>query len=46
MNGTMKRDDDNIRVKGYLADTQLFTPPQAVRKHNILSISQWTEPLS
>ena len=22
------------------------TPPQAVRKHNILSISQWTEPLS
>ena len=27
MNGTMKRDDDNIRVKGYLADTQLFTPP-------------------
>ena len=28
MNGTMKRDDDNIRVKGYLADTQLFTPPR------------------
>lgn len=29
MNGTMKRDDDNIRVKGYLADTQLFTPPES-----------------
>ena len=27
MNETLKRDDDNIRVKGYLADTQLFTPP-------------------
>ena len=29
MNGTMKRDDDNIRVKGYLADTQRFTPPES-----------------
>ena len=27
MNETLKRDDDNIRVKGYLADTQRFTPP-------------------
>ena len=27
MNGTFKRDDDNMRVKGYLADTQRFTPP-------------------
>lgn len=28
MNGTFKRDDDNMRVKGYLADTQRFTPPR------------------
>ena len=28
MNETLKRDDDNIRVKGYLADTQRFTPPR------------------
>ena len=27
MNGTFKRDDDNMRVKGYIADTQRFTPP-------------------
>ena len=31
MNETLKRDDDNIRVKGYLADTQLFTPPNRAR---------------
>ena len=28
MNGTFKRDDDNMRVEGYLADTQQFTPPR------------------
>ena len=28
MNGTFKRDDDNMRVKGYIADTQRFTPPR------------------
>ena len=27
MNGTFIRDDDNMRVKGYLSDTQRFTPP-------------------
>lgn len=27
MNRTFIRDDDNIRVKGYLSDTQQFTPP-------------------
>ena len=27
MNGTFIRDNDNIRVKGYLSDTQRFTPP-------------------
>lgn len=32
MNGTFKRDDDNMRVKGYLADTQRFTPPQWIRR--------------
>lgn len=31
MNGTFKRDDDNMRVEGYLADTQQFTPPRIVR---------------
>ena len=28
MNGTFKRDDDNMREEGYLADTQEFTPPE------------------
>ena len=28
MNKTFIRDDDNIRVKGYLSDTQRFTPPR------------------
>ena len=28
------------------ASNTIQAPPQAVRKHNILSISQWTEPLS
>lgn len=27
MNGTFKRDDDNMRVEGYFADTQQFTTP-------------------
>ena len=30
MNGTMKRDDDNMRVKGYLSDTQRLTPPDGL----------------
>ena len=30
MNGTFKRDDDNMRVKGYLADTQRFTTPNGL----------------
>lgn len=29
MNGTFIRDDDNIRVKGYLSDTQQFPPPES-----------------
>ena len=29
MNKTFIRDDDNIRVKGYLSDTQRFTPPES-----------------
>ena len=29
MNKTFIRDDDNIRVKGYLFDTQRFTPPES-----------------
>ena len=32
MNGTMKRDDDNMRVKGYLPDTQRLTPPRWIRR--------------
>ena len=31
MNGTMNIDDNNMRVKGYLSDTQGFTPPRIVR---------------
>ena len=27
MNGTFIRDDDNMRMKGYLLDNQQFTPP-------------------
>ena len=27
MNGTMNIDDNNMRVKGYMSDTQGFTPP-------------------
>ena len=30
MNGTFKRDDDNMRVKGYLTDTQQLTPPESL----------------
>ena len=30
MNGTFKRDDDNMRVKGYIADTQRLTPPKKI----------------
>ena len=29
MNGTMKRDDDNMSAKGYLPDTQRLTPPES-----------------
>ena len=29
MNKTFIRDDDNIRVNGYLSDTQRFTPPES-----------------
>ena len=29
MNGTFKRDDDNMRLEGYLTDTQQFTPPES-----------------
>ena len=28
MNGTMNIDDNNMRVKGYMSDTQEFTPPE------------------
>ena len=28
MNGTMNIDDNNMRVKGYMSDTQRFTPPR------------------
>lgn len=27
MNGTMNIDDNNMRAKGYMSDTQGFTPP-------------------
>ena len=30
MNGTMNIDDNNMRVKGYLSDTQGFTPPESL----------------
>ena len=33
-------------IKDFLQRFLALAPPQAVRKHNILSISQWTEPLS
>ena len=29
MNRTFIRDDDNIRVKGYLSDTQRLTPSES-----------------
>ena len=29
MNGTFIRDDDNMRVRGYLSDTQRLTPPES-----------------
>ena len=32
MNGTFKRDDDNMREKGYISDTQGFTPPRWIRR--------------
>ena len=37
MNGTFKRDDDNMRVKGYISDTQGFTPPSLSEKATFLT---------